>query len=173
MIRRFLSASLVLGVLALTAPAIIPTVDAASPKKATARKTTDEKPANATAECNDGSYSKAKTQHGACSSHGGVKTWWGAAASKAAARRKTETTTAPPKGASPSTGGTPTTSPAPTAAPTTVPPTNTQVDMRTPTKSAANAQENATAKCKDGTYSYSKQHRGACSRHGGVAEWYK
>jgi Protein of unknown function (DUF3761) len=30
---------------------------------------------------------------------------------------------------------------------------------------------NATAKCKDGTYSYSKRHSGACSHHGGVAEW--
>ncbi len=29
----------------------------------------------------------------------------------------------------------------------------------------------ATAKCKDGTYSKSKNHSGACSRHGGVANW--
>ncbi len=29
----------------------------------------------------------------------------------------------------------------------------------------------ATAKCKDGTMSYAKHHSGACSRHGGVAEW--
>ena len=29
----------------------------------------------------------------------------------------------------------------------------------------------ATAKCKDGTYSMSKTHSGACSRHGGVANW--
>jgi outer membrane biosynthesis protein TonB len=28
-----------------------------------------------------------------------------------------------------------------------------------------------TAKCKDGTMSYAKGHAGACSRHGGVAEW--
>jgi hypothetical protein len=33
------------------------------------------------------------------------------------------------------------------------------------------APEDATAKCKDGTYSHAKQHRGACSGHGGVAEW--
>jgi hypothetical protein len=25
--------------------------------------------------------------------------------------------------------------------------------------------------CKDGTYSHAKGHSGACSRHGGVAEW--
>jgi hypothetical protein len=29
----------------------------------------------------------------------------------------------------------------------------------------------ATAKCKDGTYSKSKSHSGACSKHGGVADW--
>jgi len=32
---------------------------------------------------------------------------------------------------------------------------------------------NATAKCKDGTYSHAATHRGACSRHGGVSEWLK
>lgn len=31
----------------------------------------------------------------------------------------------------------------------------------------------ATAKCKDGTYSHAATHRGACSRHGGVAQWLK
>jgi len=29
----------------------------------------------------------------------------------------------------------------------------------------------ATAKCKDGTFSTSKSHSGACSKHGGVADW--
>jgi len=29
----------------------------------------------------------------------------------------------------------------------------------------------ATAKCRDGTYSYSQNHRGTCSHHGGVAQW--
>ncbi|MFJ1969329.1 DUF3761 domain-containing protein [Streptomyces sp. NPDC087903] len=31
----------------------------------------------------------------------------------------------------------------------------------------------ATAKCKDGTYSYSKHFRGTCSHHHGVHYWYK
>ena len=31
----------------------------------------------------------------------------------------------------------------------------------------------ATALCNDGTYSYSANHRGTCSHHGGVAEWYR
>ncbi len=29
----------------------------------------------------------------------------------------------------------------------------------------------AIARCADGTYSHAKTHSGACSRHGGVAEW--
>jgi hypothetical protein len=32
---------------------------------------------------------------------------------------------------------------------------------------------NATAKCKDGTYSHAKTHSGACSGHGGVEQWMK
>jgi hypothetical protein len=31
----------------------------------------------------------------------------------------------------------------------------------------------ASAKCKDGTYSHAATRRGACSRHGGIAEWLK
>lgn len=30
----------------------------------------------------------------------------------------------------------------------------------------------ASAKCRDGSYSFSEHHRGACSRHGGVSLWY-
>jgi len=29
----------------------------------------------------------------------------------------------------------------------------------------------ATAQCRDGTYSFSMNHRGTCSHHGGVAKW--
>ena len=29
----------------------------------------------------------------------------------------------------------------------------------------------ATARCRDGTFSFSQSRRGTCSRHGGVAEW--
>lgn len=31
--------------------------------------------------------------------------------------------------------------------------------------------EGASARCRDGTYSYSQNRRGTCSHHGGVAEW--
>src|SRR5436309_4920806 len=65
--RRRLSASLVTGLFVLAVPAFVTAVDA---------KTT-RKPKGATAQCEDGSYSHAKTQQGACSSHGGVKTWYG------------------------------------------------------------------------------------------------
>lgn len=31
--------------------------------------------------------------------------------------------------------------------------------------------EGATARCEDGSYSFSRNHRGTCSRHGGVSQW--
>lgn len=33
------------------------------------------------------------------------------------------------------------------------------------------APDGASAKCRDGTYSFSLHHRGTCSHHGGVGEW--
>lgn len=42
-----------------------------------------------------------------------------------------------------------------------------------PPPAAASAPAGATAKCKDGTYSFSKTHSGSCSHHGGVAAWLK
>jgi len=109
------------------------------------------KPKDATAQCADGTFSKAKTKQGACSKHGGVKTWFGVASESA-----------------------PSSAPAPQ--PPSTPATKTVTTKETSTKrvaSSANAAQNATAKCKDGTFSYSKHHTGACSHHGGVAEWYK
>lgn len=38
-------------------------------------------------------------------------------------------------------------------------------------KSPGSDPAGASAKCKDGTYSYSKNRRGTCSGHGGVATW--
>ncbi|GED89346.1 DUF3761 domain-containing protein [Streptomyces sp. 6-11-2] len=40
-------------------------------------------------------------------------------------------------------------------------------------KANAKHPRGATAKCKDGTYSYSKTFRGTCSRHKGVKYWYR
>lgn len=31
--------------------------------------------------------------------------------------------------------------------------------------------DGATARCRDGSYSFSRHHSGTCSRHGGVAQW--
>jgi hypothetical protein len=41
------------------------------------------------------------------------------------------------------------------------------------TKSDNTDPTNATAQCKDGTYSHAKTHQGACSNHGGVAKFLK
>ena len=38
---------------------------------------------------------------------------------------------------------------------------------------ASDAPAAATGKCKDGSYTESKEHSGACSKHGGVAAWYQ
>ncbi|HBC7422447.1 TPA: DUF3761 domain-containing protein [Serratia marcescens] len=40
-----------------------------------------------------------------------------------------------------------------------------------PQSSQTVAPEGATARCKDGSFSHSQHHRGACSRHGGVDGW--
>jgi hypothetical protein len=36
---------------------------------------------------------------------------------------------------------------------------------------ARSAPGGATAECNDGTYSFSQNHRGTCSHHGGVRRW--
>jgi hypothetical protein len=41
------------------------------------------------------------------------------------------------------------------------------------TAAVAGAPAGATARCKDGSYSMSKGHSGACSHHGGVDSWLK
>jgi len=43
--------------------------------------------------------------------------------------------------------------------------------VHSPTKSPSKP-SGATARCKDGTYSFSHSRRGTCSHHGGVATWY-
>ncbi len=107
--------------------------------------------------CKDGTTSKGGK--GACSGHGGID-------KKATARGGEAMPAATP---SPAGERSPHAAPAPRArggeapargAPATAPATPANTD---PT--------GAIAKCKDGTYSHAKEHRGACSRHGGVAEW--
>lgn len=65
--------------------------------------------------------------------------------------------------------------PAPIQPATTAPAVPTTA-VRAPIPSSApegpGSASGATAKCNDGTYSYAAHHRGACSRHGGVAVFY-
>lgn len=123
-------------------------------------------PASATGQCADGSYTRAKTQQGACSTHGGVKTWFAGAQPPAAA----------PSAAASQPRSTPAPLPAPSAP---VSASKAGAVKPAPTPAAtlaakpADAPPTATAKCKDGTFSLAKGHTGACSHHGGVAEWYK
>jgi len=42
--------------------------------------------------------------------------------------------------------------------------------VQRPVKSKS-APAGATARCRDGSYSFSRNHRGTCSHHGGVAQW--
>jgi hypothetical protein len=44
--------------------------------------------------------------------------------------------------------------------------------VHSPSKSkAGQVPDGASAQCRDGTYSFSRNHRGTCSHHGGVAVW--
>jgi len=56
--------------------------------------------------------------------------------------------------------------------PTTQTPSITAITPSTITPTDNSIPAGATAKCNDGTYSFSKHRQGACSRHGGVNVWY-
>jgi Protein of unknown function (DUF3761) len=93
--------------------------------------------------CKDGTPGTAG--RGACSHHGGV--------AKGVAAPSAPPAAAPPPLA-----------PAPSAAPST----------RAPARSRATTAPVAgqpTARCKDGSVSYSLHHSGSCSHHGGVSQW--
>jgi hypothetical protein len=197
-----LSVSLAFGVVALTA---------------------QSRPANATGECKDGTFSTAATKSGACSDHGGVKTWFadegkseskglkgaaksvgsttkdatkatgsatkdvakdaGSATKDAGKATKDATATAgkaTAKGAA--VAGNATKDAAETTGKATAKGAkaagNATKDAAGSVKNAvtsrpSDAPKDATAKCKDGTYSHAKERSGACSGHGGVAEWYQ
>jgi Protein of unknown function (DUF3761) len=99
----------------------------------------------ATTMCKDGTTSAAKGK-GACSGHGGVQ----------------KATTAGSPG---TTGAMSPSAPAATSPGKSTPPASTSAAP------GGTAPAGATAKCKDETYSTSKSHSGACSKHGGVADW--
>ncbi|MGN6694956.1 MAG: DUF3761 domain-containing protein [Aquihabitans sp.] len=143
------------------------------------------------ARCNDGTYSDNTDFSATCSSHQGVKRWLAPYArcadgtairlAKAAScddhdgfgkllpkdwtppTTTTTTTTAPP----PITAATQPFVP-PTTAPYVPPPTSPPT-----TAAPVPAGGGHTALCNDGTYSDAAHHHGACSHHGGVAEFYR
>jgi Protein of unknown function (DUF3761) len=116
-------------------------------------------PCHADSTCKDGTTSTA-TGRGACSGHGGVQK---AAKSTAAA--------APTAAESPAPAAAPVAA-ASTAAPKAAPAASKAAPAAKAAATTGNTDPTgATAKCKDGTYSKSKQHKGSCSHHGGVAEF--
>jgi hypothetical protein len=158
------------------------------------------KPANATGQCKDDSYTTAKSKTGACSAHGGVKTWYAdekgvkddtksaAKSTEKAAASAGKATAGAAKVAGKETKDGATAAGKATANGTEKAASATKDGTKTAAKatgsaasSAANAIKpkpadappDATAKCKDGTYSNATQHAGACSGHGGVADSYK
>jgi hypothetical protein len=112
-------------------------------------------PCHADSTCKDGTTSTA-TGRGACSGHGGVQK----AGKSAAAAAPASTESASPAAA-----------PAPSAA-SKAPAASKAAPAAKAAATAGNTDPTgATAKCKDGTYSKSKHHKGSCSHHGGVAEF--
>ncbi|HMF43142.1 MAG TPA: DUF3761 domain-containing protein [Polyangia bacterium] len=118
---------------------------APAPKNEPAAKPSSAPPPAAApmVKCKDGSESKGGK--GACSHHGGVASgeMGGSAPAEAA-----------PPAAPPSTQG------------RSAPPSSRPESPSAPPKAGQ-----PTAKCKDGSMSYSSHHSGACSHHGGVVEW--
>ncbi len=127
-----------------------------------------DEPAETTVVCKDGTTSKGG--RGACRGHGGVDkkaTKAGAqAAPSAGGAAATAPAVPPPAAAAPAPA-----KPAPAAPAARGAPVAGGAKATAPANAKNTDPTGAIAKCKDGTYSHAKSHTGACSRHGGVAEW--
>jgi len=115
--------------------------------------------------CKDGTTS-VSSGRGACSGHGGVN--------KKATTHQKKIVKGEVKAADR------TARPMPAPAPTETPRASARARARANSNSAVvsgsgaaedNNPAGAIARCKDGMYSHARNHRGACSRHGGVASW--
>ncbi len=123
--------------------------------------------AETTVICKDGSTSKGGK--GACSGHGGVDKKATKAGAKAAAPAAGASSATAPSASSPVPAATAPTKPG--AAPAAAAQGTGSAKATAPANAKNTDPTGAIAKCKDGTYSHAKSHSGACSRHGGVAEW--
>jgi hypothetical protein len=124
--------------------------------------------ATAAVTCKDGTTSTA-TGRGTCSGHGGVDKSAKSNTKVAKADAKAQT-----KAAKAETKADVKAAKQDTKAASKLASSDVKETRKVANATAANADAaNATAKCKDGTYSHAATHRGACSRHGGVSEWLK
>ena len=131
--------------------------------------------------CHDGTTAKAG--RGACSHHGGLAAGTPAPetgetpATGGTVACKDGTASKPGRGACSHHGGVREAAATPPAAapqsPRATVPTNAGAPKSGEEKDVAASPTGATARCKDGTYSHARHHQGACSHHGGVAEWMK
>lgn len=123
--------------------------------------------------CKDGTTSEASGR-GACSGHGGVNK--GEATATAAPASAAKSAPAPAAAAAaPPVAAAATKATAAAATPVAAPPAApTSTTAKSTGGSGAGVSADPTgaiAKCKDGMYSHASSHSGACSRHGGVAEF--